>query len=81
MPIERMRLRALAEIRLQEAEALTKCVRFDYIPANHPEAASVIDYAQAPNERPVIMDGVFWKGFFFEYVLVADYPARSTVTA
>ncbi len=56
-------------------------VRFDYVPADHAEAKRVIDYARAMNSHPVVMQGVFWEGLFFEYVLVADYPGKSTVAA
>jgi hypothetical protein len=56
-------------------------VRFDYVPRDHIEASKVMDYAQAMNERPLVIEGVFWKGLFLEYVLVASYPERSTAAA
>ncbi len=60
---------------------LSDRVRFDYVPRDHIEASKVMDYAQAMNERPLVIDGVFWKGLFLEYVLVADYPGKNTVAA
>jgi hypothetical protein len=65
----------------QKLPRVSDRIRFDYVPAGHPEAQRVIDYAQAMNERPVVIDGVFWKGLFLEYVLVASYPGKTTAAA
>jgi hypothetical protein len=56
-------------------------VRFSYVRPDDIEAARVIDYAQAMNDHPVVIEGVFWKGLFLEYVLVASYPGKNTAAA